>query len=416
MTFIRMPKDRLFLSKKIESTGRGLGSKTGRFSIPLISTSLKHCRRHIVLKTFAFPESHSSQFVEPDESDEANLNNDGEDELEIQSAADPQGGVGGLLGEYNRNLPRWDVPLGISRVTNSSHTPAQSLGQIKPIGSGNRYFDIVAKIAPNDLSTRFMETSSKRVQDAARVTVLGLLGSLPKYSLETTVLTTGDKLASLVFQLQMTGYMLQNADYRLSLSESLRSVPASDYTKLRKGGSGISPSEAGSSVDKGCISPSEYALKKGKEYESSTELTSLGVPEVSGNLTLTLPDGNVLQVDAASYMSELRHENAELREEASRLKTPREYYDDKDLLLYIKALPEIHMRSLTENVNEDVLDAMRRFTSAVVEGLGGLRGGESITQQTGSAMAQLCLWQLAVGYNLRELEIREDMTRLFDSQ
>ena len=36
-------------------------------------------------------------------------------------------------------------------------------------------------------------------------------------------------------------------------------------------------------------------------------------------------------------------------------------------------------------------------------------GANTVTEQSGEAMAQLCMWQLAVGYNLRELEVREAM-------
>merc|ERR1712176_1561391 len=33
----------------------------------------------------------------------------------------------------------------------------------------------------------------------------------------------------------------------------------------------------------------------------------------------------------------------------------------------------------------------------------------TILEQSGEAIAQLCMWQLVSGYNLRELEIREEM-------
>jgi Protein of unknown function (DUF760) len=62
-----------------------------------------------------------------------------------------------------------------------------------------------------------------RVQEAVKTTVLGLLGSLPRQAFETATLTTGDALANLMFQLQMTGYMFKNAEYRMSLQNSLRS-------------------------------------------------------------------------------------------------------------------------------------------------------------------------------------------------
>eukprot|EP00957_Ditylum_brightwellii_P042666 3230491-Ditylum_brightwellii.AAC.1 len=48
------------------------------------------------------------------------------------------------------------------------------------------------------------------------------------------------------------------------------------------------------------------------------------------------------------------------------------------------------------------------------DGEGGGAGGispDTVTEQSGEAMAQLCMWQLVVGYNLRELEVRETMKK-----
>lgn len=67
---------------------------------------------------------------------------------------------------------------------------------------------------------------TSQVQEAVRTTVLGLLGSLPRHAFETTAIATGDALANLMFQLQMTGYMFKNAEYRLSLQSSMRASAA----------------------------------------------------------------------------------------------------------------------------------------------------------------------------------------------
>lgn len=72
-----------------------------------------------------------------------------------------------------------------------------------------------------------------QVQEAVRTTVLGLLGSLPRHAFETTAIATGDALANLMFQLQMTGYMFKNAEYRLSLQSSMRAPPALLPGKIR---------------------------------------------------------------------------------------------------------------------------------------------------------------------------------------
>jgi hypothetical protein len=46
--------------------------------------------------------------------------------------------------------------------------------------------------------------------------------------------------------------------------------------------------------------------------------------------------------------------------------------------------------------------------SGITDGDGEI-GPDTVTEQTSESMAQLCMWQLVVGYNLRELEVREEM-------
>lgn len=76
----------------------------------------------------------------------------------------------------------------------------------------NPYIDIVSKISPSELISKFSTNAHPRVQSAVRNTILGLLGGLPKMAFDTTTVTTGQKLASLMFQLQMTGYMFKVCD------------------------------------------------------------------------------------------------------------------------------------------------------------------------------------------------------------
>lgn len=42
-------------------------------------------------------------------------------------------------------------------------------------------------------------------------------------------------------------------------------------------------------------------------------------------------------------------------------------------------------------------------------------GPDTVTEQSGEALAQLCMWQLVVGYNLRTLEVREEMKKSLNS-
>ena len=66
-------------------------------------------------------------------------------------------------------------------------------------------------------------------------------------------------------------------------------------------------------------------------------------------------------------------------------------------------------------MSPDVLVAMKGLVHAVLAGIGEEAQEpltpQTITEQSGEAMAQLCMWQLAIGYNLRTLEVREEMKK-----
>ena len=73
----------------------------------------------------------------------------------------------------------------------------------------NPYLAVVTKLTPSEIISKFTSTAHPGVQNAVRSTILGLIGGLPKMAFETTTVTTGQRLASLMFQLQMTGYMFK---------------------------------------------------------------------------------------------------------------------------------------------------------------------------------------------------------------
>lgn len=260
----------------------------------------------------------------------------------------------------------------------------------------NPYLRVVSNLSPSDLISKFTAEADPRVQQAVRSTILGLIGSLPKMAFDTTTITTGQRLASLMFQLQMSGYMFKNAEYRMSLSQSLGMTNGATTTNLLLSGTEEDDDEDDAENDplKGKV--------KGKlkiRYGNATKQD-----ETTG--------GMEMEVDAAAYMSELRSEVSKLREE---LKTARQAKEEdlrKDLLTYIRTLPQRELQSLTNTISKDVLVAMKGLVNVVLSGItdgDGEIGPDTVTEQTSESMAQLCMWQLVVGYNLRELEVREEM-------
>jgi len=105
------------------------------------------------------------------------------------------------------------------------------LGQSQALMRGNRsadtlkYFKLIDSLAPHEMLVKFAKTAPLNVQEAAKSTVLNILGSMPNYALDTVLITTNVKLASLLYQMQITGYMFKNAEYRMSLTRMLKGLP-----------------------------------------------------------------------------------------------------------------------------------------------------------------------------------------------
>jgi len=308
------------------------------------------------------------------------------------------GQFGPLSTENNNNTAgdAIDVP---------SSTSSSSLAR----GKQNPYLNVVSRLSPSDLIARFTATASPRVQDAVRTTILGLIGGLPTMAFETKTVATGERLASLMFQLQMTGYMFANAEYRASLSQSL----GSSNTLMLNGES----SQDGKAWLDGKRIDGKIKVRYGASAGANSESSIDDESESPSPSTF----GMEVEVDAEAYMAELRGEVSRLREELDATKQAKEEEIRKDLLAYIRTLPKQELSQLTGTMSPEVLEAMKGLVTAVLAGIGGNEleelaglddgskiGPNTVTEQSGEALAQLCMWQLVVGFNLRELEVREE--------
>lgn len=300
-----------------------------------------------------------------------------------------------------------------SALFGGSSSDAEGTGLPPTLLAKNPYMQVVSRISPSDLIAKFTAESDPRVQEAVRTTILGLIGSLPKLAFETTSVTTGQRLASLMFQLQMTGYMFKNAEYRLSMSQSLGMSKTMSSNLLLAGVEDDSPDKEDDPLVSGKIKGKlkiRYG-KKDKATDSAATKATEDTPDPDSESKVgEKQDGTEIEVDAAAYMSELRDEVSRLRDELTETKESKDEALRKDLLLYIRTLPAQELKSLTNTMSQDVLVCMKGLVQAVLAGIGdGKIGPDTVTEQSGEAMAQLCMWQLAVGYNLRELEVREEM-------
>ena len=242
----------------------------------------------------------------------------------------------------------------------------------------NKYYKIVDKLEPNEMLQKFARNAPPNVQEAAKSTIVNILGSLPNYALDASLMTTNVKLANLMFQMEVTGYMLKNAEYRMSLTRSLKGLPKlPPSAKINDGNTTISLSDA----------------------------------KVEGKVTIQNSQGEKIEMEAAELTASLSKEVDDLRKEMALIRSDRETELRSNLLTYIQALPERDLARLTSDMSEEVMESIQLLVDALMEKLGvessGPMGEEIVIQQSVSVLAQLCMWQICVGYKLRELEALE---------
>jgi hypothetical protein len=170
--------------------------------------------------------------------------------------------------------------------------------------------------------------------------------------------------------------------------------------------------------------------------DEDEEESLLAEPAISGTVQVELEDGRIIEVDAQEYMNDLKQQALELKMELAREKgiDPREMGipgnnipggSRTSIASYIASL-QGDVKSLTQGISPEVVESMKMLIDFVLEGgpeAGG--GGENSAKKRemdkkkemelpGSALQQLALWQLVIGYRLRETEATGEWRRMLE--
>ncbi len=379
-----------------------------------------------------------------------------------------------------------------SRVNDSK----EAGGKISP---SRALFRVMTSESPNEAIMNFVSGASPQVVTAMSSAVTSLLGGLanPGAGVETIVKANGEKLGSLCFQLQMTGYMFRNAEYVLAIRDLMNiqgSATLDDYKrafdKLDSDGSGyIESSEVEDllsdvygedtpafevdtflqffdSNNDGRISWEEFerglgvvADKAAKSQRSSYNKNGalgalpgsadddddddddyiddddiLGEPSLSGKIQIEMKNGKVIEVEAKEYIDELKKEAEALKAALSREtgvsqkeqqslpgSVPGQPPSPDGISTYIASL-QGDIQSLTKGISPEVVEAMKMLVDFVLDGgPGGSKSGmdkkaanEIEMEIPGSALQQLALWQLVLGYKLRESEATGEYRKMLE--
>lgn len=166
--------------------------------------------------------------------------------------------------------------------------------------------------------------------------------------------------------------------------------------------------------------------------------------DVSGTIEIEMDDGKIVQVDAKKYMKDLKEEAQKLKVALRQEKfggqgtqsenndpiagmlqnTAGAGEDGVDIAGYI-ASRQGDVKKLTEDIKPEIVETMKKLVNFVLDGgdSGRTRSREPLTEQQkaememeipGSALQQLALWQLVLGYRLREEEAKGDYVNLLN--
>jgi EF-hand domain pair/Protein of unknown function (DUF760) len=157
-------------------------------------------------------------------------------------------------------------------------------------------------------------------------------------------------------------------------------------------------------------------------------------PDVSGSIKLEMGDGKIVEVDAKEYIENLKDEARSLKEALQRetgtrgdlpgmpallMQQPSTPMDDFGGIAGYIASRKGDVKALTEGISPEIVETMKMLVEFVLDG-GESGKGKNVPKDKmemeipGLALQQLALWQLILGYRLREAEAKGDYLKLLE--
>uniref|UniRef100_A0A7S1TDC1 Uncharacterized protein n=1 Tax=Compsopogon caeruleus TaxID=31354 RepID=A0A7S1TDC1_9RHOD len=238
----------------------------------------------------------------------------------------------------------------------------------EPVEPSNELYEMIQSTPPSDLIVRFTQGAPTEVQQAFKVTLRNMLGSLPPLLYRMSVRTVTSNLVQLMQSCLMNGYMLRNVQYRLSISKSLLTS------------------------------------------DEGSQWMSLPAPEprIEGDARAIVVDANGTEtsIPIQEYVAELRERVNSLDRE---LKSSKE--NTNEIVKLVSTMGPENLKELTSNAGSEVVDAMQRIIVAVTKNQQLPPSSDVIVETPTLELGQLLFWLMVCGYFLREAEVRFDMRK-----
>jgi len=201
------------------------------------------------------------------------------------------------------------------------------------------------------------------------------------------------------------------------------------WQEFERGLGNISQKEAENAVSKNMS-----FLIPGSDDDDEDDLPEVQ-PIISGRIEIELENGQMIEVEANEYIASLKKEAEVLKEALRQELAPSQQSQlgitpmgggnsaspspmGDGIASYIASRKD-DLQTLTESVQPEIMDTMKMLVDFVLQGGTGRKKPEISREKMemelpGSALQQLALWQLVLGYKLREAEATGDYLKLLE--
>ncbi|CAN8068242.1 unnamed protein product [Agarophyton chilense] len=249
---------------------------------------------------------------------------------------------------------------------------------------------------PDDVH-RLRHMASEAAAETFHDVVVGVLGNMPSDTYEVIVTTDRSGMSRLMHSSLSTGYALRNAEFRMLLNENMNSFHSPNQEPRR---------------DDNAVVRDLFAAEP-SSIQNVPRRARPDISRIKGVVRWWDAQHEAKQeLNAAEYVAKLEAENELLRERLTA--THINGANRNKLMAFVRTLTPQKLTEMQANLSEDIVGAFKSIVKSVLGELN-VAKVQMTYSTTRDYLAQVTFWSLLVGYCLRNIEKRMEMTKIFEN-
>lgn len=259
---------------------------------------------------------------------------------------------------------------------------------------------------PDDID-RMHGLTSDSATDAFRQVITGIFGTMPTDAYDIVITSDRASVSRLMQSALSTGYAIRNAEIRMLLNETMSSRGTCSSDK-----EGSSPHASSPPGKAPATTVFEGFISDGDFIRTLSWRGNVDVSKVKGSVRWCDLEGERgRHLDAKDYIERLEAENELLRERLSA--STWNGGESNRLIEFMKTLNADKLATLQTSITLEGANALKETVRNVLGKLDG-RYVQTTHAMRRDYLAQVSQWCLFVGYTVRNIEKRLEMTRMFE--